>query len=379
GYMLIRYIQTSKTFYLYFFGGSIGLGMLCKYTVAFYTISLLAGLLLTPQRKIFLQKHFYGAALLALVIFLPNLIWQYTHNFPVITHMNELKETQLQYMDGGTFVKEQFMMFLPVAFVWIAGLINLVLVRSNINFRFYAWAYVVVVALMIWFKGKGYYILGVYPILFAFGATWLESLTEIRFRWTRIAMTVVAIGLGVVALPLLLPVAPPEKLTKYYEAIGSYKAGDFKWEDLKSHPLPQDFADMMGWREVTQKVAGVYAALPDAEKLKTIVIASNYAFAGALNHYGPALGLPETYSANASFLLWMPDEYKFDNMIYVDDRMPSEIELFKEFRTTAVKDSVDLPMFRENGTKVFLFEGANDHIRMGITELIKSRKKKFQR
>src|SRR5664279_1473057 len=58
-YSVLRYIQTGKNTYLYVLGVSIGLGMLGKYSVAFFTVSILAGLLLTPQRKIFVNKHLY--------------------------------------------------------------------------------------------------------------------------------------------------------------------------------------------------------------------------------------------------------------------------------------------------------------------------------
>jgi len=379
GYSLIRFLQTNNIKWLYLLGAGIGVGMLSKYTVAFFTISLLGGLLLTPQRKIFLNPHLYGAGALALLIFLPNLFWQYTHNFPVFTHMNELKETQLQYNETSEFISNQFMMFLPAVFVWLAGLVYLLFSNEGGRFRFYAWAYLLVVLLMIYFKGKGYYILGAYPLLFAFGATWLERLTRKRWTWTRYVMALFALGTGAVAIPLLLPVMKPENLVKYYEAIGSYKAGDFKWEDLKTHPLPQDFADMMGWREVAVMTAKAYHAIPDTERKRTIVIGSSYALAGALDFHGRRLKLPPVYSTNASFLLWMPEKFDFDNMIYVDDDYSKTNPLFRQFEKVTVLDSLNLPYFRENGTKVFYFEHANDSLKPMLEGYIKTLKNKFIR
>ncbi|MHA4847619.1 glycosyltransferase family 39 protein [Flavitalea antarctica] len=379
GFSLVKFISTQKTKWLYFFGISLGLGMLSKYTVAFYIIALLGGLLFTDQRKIFRNPHFYGAAAIALVIFLPNFIWQYQHKFPVITHMNELKETQLQYNETGEFITSQFMMNLPAVFVWLAGLVYLIFSPKGRPFRFYAWAFFIVVLLMIYFKGKGYYILGIYPLLFAFGATWLERLTEVSWRWTRYAMLVFAIGTGLVAVPILLPVAKPDNLVKYYETIGSYKAGDYKWEDLKQHPLPQDFADMMGWKEITAMTARAYAGIPEPQKSRTIVIGSSYAFAGALNYYGPALGLPEVYSTNASFLLWLPEKFDFDHMLYVDDDYSRENPIFRQFSKVTELGKLDLPMFREDGTRVFLFENANDSLHIILDGYIKTLKGKFLR
>src|SRR5438045_841639 len=79
-------------------GISIGLGMMSKYSVAFFTVSIFAGLLFTKHRRIFLSKHFWYAMLVAFIIFLPNFIWQYNHHFPVVHHMQELQRTQLQYI-----------------------------------------------------------------------------------------------------------------------------------------------------------------------------------------------------------------------------------------------------------------------------------------
>ncbi|MEP6513260.1 MAG: glycosyltransferase family 39 protein, partial [Parafilimonas sp.] len=120
-YCIIQYIQTEKIKWLYFFGVSVGLGMMSKYSVAFFVVSILIGLLLTSQRKIFFNKHFYYAALIAFIIFLPNLIWQYNHRFPVIHHINELQETQLQYISTTGFLIDQLLMNLPCVFIWLAG------------------------------------------------------------------------------------------------------------------------------------------------------------------------------------------------------------------------------------------------------------------
>ena len=379
GYSLIRFIQTQNKRWLYMFGISIGLGMMSKYTVAFYTLSILGGLLLTSHRKIFLNPHFYGAAGIALLIFLPNIIWQYNHNFPVITHMNELKETQLQYINTSEFITSQFMMHLPVVFVWLAGLIFLIFSPDGRPYKFYAWSFIIVVVLMIYLKGKSYYILGIYPLLFSFGAVWLEKLTLRTWKWTRYAMTVFAVAIGLIAIPLLLPPWKPEKLTRYYEAIGSYKTGDFKWEDLKSHPLPQDFADMIGWKEVTQATARAYFSIPPEKRKRTIVIASSYAFAGALNYYGPAKGLPEVYSTNASFLMWMPETYDFDHMLYVDQEYENDEPIFKQFEKITILDSVDMPLFREDHARMFFFENGNDSVNAMVTQFVKAEKARFLR
>ena len=122
-------------------------------------------------------------------------------------------------------------------------------------------------------------------------------------------------------MPLVLPLAKPETLAKYYQASGLYKTGALKWEDLQNHPLPQDFADMIGWKEMAQKAADVYHALPKEERDNMLIYCRGYYSAGALNYYAKEVGLPEVYSDDASFLFWMPEKYPYKNLLLVAHNM----------------------------------------------------------
>ncbi|CAN5310663.1 hypothetical protein BH11BAC6_BH11BAC6_15380 [soil metagenome] len=378
-FSMIRYIQTTRNKWLYIFGISVGLGMMSKYSVAFYAASIMGGLLITRHRKIFLNKHLYAALLLAFIIFLPNLIWQYNHLFPVITHMQELQETQLQYIDHKDFIISQFMMNLPFVYVWLAGLCFVMFVKNGKPFRVFAWAYLFVIILLIVLHGKDYYALGVYPVLFAFGGYYAEQLT-IKFKWVRYILLPLSITLGLFALPLIMPIAKPETLANYYHKTGLDKSGSFKWEDLQYHPLPQDFADMIGWKGMAQKAADVYHSLPKDQQEKTFIYCRGYFSAGALNYYAKEVGLPEVYSDNASFLFWMPETYPYKNLFLVAHDMPEKDDVvFQQFEKVTIKDSVTMPLFRENGMRFILFENANDSLNSIATKGVAALKHKFMR
>jgi len=379
-FSVLRYIQTQQNKWLYIFGICVGLGMMSKYSVAFYVASIAAGLLVTRHRKLLLHKHLYIAALIAFIIFLPNLLWQYNHNFPVVAHMEELKEEQLQYINPLDFIISQFMMNLPCVFIWIAGLFFVMFSHKGKPYRVFAWAYVFVILLLLVLSGKDYYALGAYPVLFAFGGYYLEQLTATKFKWVRYPMLVFSIALGVFAMPLIMPLAKPETLAAYYKATGLNKTGSFKWEDLQMHPLPQDFADMMGWKEMAQKTADVYHALPKAEQDKTFIYCRGYFSAGALNYYAKEVGLPRVYSDDASFLFWMPETYPYKNLLLVAHRMPEKDDVvFQQFEKVTVKDTLTLPYFRESGMRFILFENANDSLNAIATKGVAELKNKFMR
>ena len=354
--------------------------MMSKYSVAFYTAAIAAGLLITRHRRLLLHKHLYIAALIAFIIFLPNLLWQYNHNFPVIAHMQELKEEQLQYINPVDFIISQFMMNFPCVFIWIGGLFFVMLSLKGKPYRVFAWAYIIVIILLIALSGKDYYALGAYPVLFAFGAFYLEQLTIARFKWVRYPMLAFSIGFGVFAMPLVMPLAKPEILSAYYQKTGLNKTGSFKWEDLQYHPLPQDFADMMGWKEMAEKAADVYHAMSQEEQKKTFIYCRGYFSAGALNYYAKEVGLPQVYSDDASFLFWMPENYAYKNLLLVAHRMPEKDDIvFQQFEKVTVKDTLTMPYFRESGIRFILFENANDSLNAIATKGVAELKKEFTR
>ena len=378
-YSVFRYIQSEKNQYLYLMGVSIGLGMLSKYSVAFFVVSLLAGLLLTPPRKIFTNKHLYYAGLVALLIFLPTFFWEFNRHFPVITHMKELDQTQLKYISPASFLFDQLLMNLPCVFIWLAGLYFTGISHKGKKYRVYAWAYLFVLILLVALHGKNYYTLGVYPVLLAFGAFHLERFTENRSMIWKYVFVAIPVLLGIALIPLSLPVAKPAALAHYYEKMHAAKSGVLKWEDLRNHPLPQDFADMLGWEEIAKKTANAYNSLDSNSKAHTILFGDNYGEAGAVNYYRYKYHLPQCYSTNGSFLYWIPRNIHIDNLVLItDDQEEMQHPFIKLFKSATVTDSVTNIYARERGSLVIVFKGANDSMNNMFQQKILNAYKKFQ-
>jgi 4-amino-4-deoxy-L-arabinose transferase-like glycosyltransferase len=360
-FSVIRFVQTKQNKWLYVLGISIGLGMMSKYSVAFFTVSILIGLLLTKHRNIFLNKHFWLASFLAFIIFLPNLIWQYAHHFPVVHHMKELQQTQLQFISPADFLKDQLIMNLPCFFIWLAGLWFVLFTKRGKEYRFMGWTYLVVIILFLITHGKNYYSLGVYPALFAFGAYHLEQLTSVKKRALRSAFVLIPVASGILFIPLSLPLFRPEKLENFYKETGIAESGPLKWEDLKYHPLPQDFSDMLGWEEMAQKVSAAYEKLDSTEKKQTILFCDNYGQAGAVNFYAAKYHLPQAFSDNASFLYWLPDGVQFHNLILLtDDEDEMQHPFIKDFSSAVLNDSIVTPYAREKGDLIITLKNGND-------------------
>jgi 4-amino-4-deoxy-L-arabinose transferase-like glycosyltransferase len=372
-YFIVRYIHSSKTRFLYLLCFSLALGFLSKYSIIFLAFSLFLPLLLGRHRKIFFEKRFYQAALLSLFVILPNILWQYSYNWPLVHHMEELQETQLKYINPVDFIIDQLLFLLPVVFVWIVGLVWL---WKNKPYRFLFFTYFLVIILLLIGRGKSYYSLGIYPALLAVGAASIERWSLHR-RPVRIVLAILTIGLIVLLIPLLLPIWKPATLAKFYRDTGVAKAGMLKWEDQQDHSLPQDFADMLGWEELALKTKHFFYS--NYPKSNAVIFCDNYGQAGSLIYYAKDDYFSyRVISANGSFLLWIPDRLWFEDLIYVGEEIPAkESEVFQHFEKMTVVDSVTNPYSRQFGNKIIFYENIDSAGLALAQQQIRALKDKF--
>jgi len=110
-------------------------------------------------------------------------------------------------------------------------------------------------------------------------------------------------GGRIFADPLALPILPPADYSAYAGTFGLSAASSATETNVRS-TLPQQLADMFGWREMAQRVSAVYNALPADERAKAVFFGRNYGEAAALDVYGPAFGGPPAISGHNNYYLW---------------------------------------------------------------------------
>jgi hypothetical protein len=182
--------------------------------------------------------------------------------------------------------------------IWIWGLVWLWQTKP---YRFLTVAYLLLLGVLIATIGRGYYIEGIYPALFAAGAVAIESTLNAKWAGWRVAIVAAVLAVSLPTLPLALPVLPLPAYMAYERAIGLSRPAP---PDGKRHLINPIFADQLGWKTMTQTVAGAYWSLPTRERKITAVFADRYAYVGALNYYGSRYGLPTAISPNNSYYLW---------------------------------------------------------------------------
>jgi hypothetical protein len=316
----------------FLFGALCGLGMLNKHTMAFFAVAVAVGLVLTPERRALRSRWLWLGAVLAGVIFLPDLAWMVKHHFPHFEMLRNIKangrDVQLNPLQ---FMVQQVLLFNPLAApLWLGGLAWFFFGKEGKRYRILGIAYLVVLAEMFLLDGRVYYAAPAYPMLLAGGAVAFERwLAARRARsWRFAGPTYAAIlGLsGAVLAPLWVPILPPETLIRYSRAVGMSEP---RIENHELGPLPQLMADRFGWPEMAQEVARVYHSLPPADQAKAAIFGQNYGQAGAIDHFGPALGLPKAISGHLTYYLWGPRGYTGEVMIVLDDNRERLSSLFK--------------------------------------------------
>lgn len=372
-YALVCYLRSGDPRFIPRMIVVLALGWYGKYSVLFMIAGIATGLLMTPQRRVLFQKKSFQAMLVAALIVLPNLIWQYEHKWPLIHHMEELRDTQLRYISKSDFIKEQFLLLLPVLLIWLGGLIW---VLRQQQWRAIGYIYFTVILLLLFGSGKGYYALGLYPVLLAAGSVAWEQWLQ-KQVWARYVLAGLIIAFNILLLPLLLPTRSPEKLAALYKKVGV----ENKWEDQQLHPLPQDFADMLGWKETTEKAERFFMSLPDSTRQVTWILTDHYGQAGALQFYGTnQLFRSHTITGNGSFRLWIPNQLAPQHIIYIGHEPKSENDpVFGHFMQHRVIDSVTNPYSRQYGDKITWYEHLDETGLQNGQKALQALKAEFQR
>jgi hypothetical protein len=370
-FTLIKHLQTGKNSWLYWMGIAFGFGFLNKYTVAFLAVGLFLGLLLTKERQIFKNPHLYGALGIAALIALPNLIWQWANDFPVIWHIRMLTQNQLVNNKRMDFLVDQPLFFIGSIFILIAAVVAYFTHPPFKKYRFLFFSLIGTLAVFTIFRAKSYYAIGLYPIHFAFGSVYISKLLHSGWKtYLKPVALIVPIGLFALMVPLMFPIKAPEKLKEGYIRHPDLQLT--RWEDGKNHDIPQDFADMLGWRELAAKVDLAYSKAPANEY--TMIICDNYGQAGAINFYTKTKGL-QAVTMNADYVNWIDLSKEIKHVILVRDAKDGvskrEISFFE---TSEEIGTITDPNAREFGTIIHLLIGAKTDINEILANEIEEKK-----
>ena len=313
------------------FGAAAGIGILNKPSMAFFLIALLAALILTPQRRLLATPWLLAGLALTAIVLAPYVHWQIQNHWPTWEFLQNGKRHHKNVTLGPiAFLLAQFQTLLPTsALVYIPGLVWLL---RRPQWRWLGLAFVLFLALMMALHAKDYYVVPIYPILFAAGGLAWESWQRsdklrkdpARFFGFPILETVLIAG-ALLVLPMSNPILPPTQWLAYTSALHLRNAAS-KTEKYESGPLPQFYADRFGWQEEVDQVEKIAASLPPDQRAHLAIVCDNYGEASALNFLGH--GLPNAISGQNNYWLWGDDGADGTIVILIEDSSPEHLRLF---------------------------------------------------
>jgi hypothetical protein len=301
----------------------------------FFGAALVAGLLLTKERRLLAGKWPWIGGAIALGLFLPNLLWMARHGWATLEFMRNAQAWKNLPMSPGQFFGAQVMLQHPLTLpLWLAGLAAFLFHPALKKYRFFGLAFVFLFLLFVAQRGKPYYLSPFFPLLLAPGAVVLDRFAAGKLgRGARAAYAALLLIGGLAMLPMWVPLLPVESQIRYTRAIGMAPP---QMERGRATALHQVYADRFGWKEMVAEVARAYHSLSPAEQAECAIYAQNYGQAGALDHFGGRYGLPKAISGHNNYWLWGPGRRSGRVLIIIGGRREDHLKAYEEVTLFAI-------------------------------------------
>jgi hypothetical protein len=285
-------------------GLTFGLGLENKLSMLFMMGGLGVGLALSPSRGVLKTRGPWIALLLALMLILPYVAWERANGWPTREFIHNATTEKMASISPFAFLRAQIDGMMPFgAPLWLCGLGALLSSSRFAKWRALGFAFVFVFLLLVVNeKSRAGYLAPAFPPLFAAGAVFVDDWFSAR-AWAYPLTAALLLAGGTACLPFAVPVLPVSSFLDYAKKLGQKPKSE---ENKAAGLLPQFYADMFGWKEMTRNVAAVYEALPEEDQRDAAIYASNYGEAAAIEHFGGEMGLPAPISGHNNYWLWGP-------------------------------------------------------------------------
>jgi hypothetical protein len=296
-------------------GAVAGVDLEIKYELPLFLLPLFFGVLCARKWRTLLDRRVAFALVFAALLALPSGLWQLRHGLPFLEMMRAQAGGKNVALAPLAFIANQVLVMNPLfAPLWIAGFSAPFFLAKLERLRFAALGFLFFFALLLLLHAKDYYLAPAYGPMFASGAVAIEEV--LRSRALRTVYVAAALCVSAAAAPLAMPILDPPVLAAYMRTL---HLAPEPTERLRQSELPQDFADMVGWRSYVRSVAAVYRALPDHERTKAAIFTGNYGEAAALDFFGAPFGLPPALSGHNQYFLWGARGYDGSVLIRVNE------------------------------------------------------------
>jgi len=277
-------------------------GFLTKYDGIFFLFGMCSLLLFKRTRTALIKNKFWLNIIVFLLFITPNIIWQFSNDFPLLQMADRLTETQLNKI--GKFEN------LTNLLIAINPIVSLLLVIPSLFYLFRSKDRNVVrilsitiglsFLLLVFKNGKAYYFFPIILTLLPFGAIFWEEILTLKRKWVFYPISVLII-LGALLIPFGMPVY---SFNRYLEKVYPHEKKDIKGGEFSVKY--DEYYTQDKWKTTLQDLNSVYKSLSLNERQDCLIWGKHYAQAGAVNLFGESYNLPKSFSYHGSFYSWTP-------------------------------------------------------------------------
>jgi hypothetical protein len=299
-------------------GLTVGLSTYNKWLIALLVGAVVGGLLLTGPRRVMLRRAFLGAAALAVLVAVPNLIWQARHGWPQVFMGGALSANNADTVRL-LVLPTVLVMIGPVLFaICAAGFVGLLRRPEWRPVRWLAPAAVIIIAVTLVAGSQVHYPYGLVSVVFAAGC--VPAAEFARTARSRLALVGTGLALhAVLNVVINLPMLPERVLAASFVP-----------------SLNTVLAEQIGWETYVRQIDQVTAAAR-ADDPGVVVLTSNHGEAGALSRHTTHRDLPVVSGHNALGHLPGPPP-DTQTVVVVGNQLP---RVASQFTTCTIADRLD--------------------------------------
>jgi len=298
--VFIKFVKTFNKKYLFLLALTLAIGFLNKYDIVFFAAGCISLLFFSRTRSVIVERSSLIYISLFVALISPNITWQIINDFPILQHVRELYDSQLNEQSVQNFFTNLFVQLNPFAvFFYLTGLVYVIIIKKDSQAKTIAYSILISMLLLVVSKGKPYYFFPVMICLIILGSIWLEHHVFNRRKWLLYTQIILLVISGAFMLPYGMPIMNLDRFISY---------ADIQEEENRLPILFEEFYSKIHWNNVLVAIQKTYKNLPQSERQECIIWGKHYKQAGAINLFAREYTIVEAISYHGSYYKWAPAE-----------------------------------------------------------------------
>jgi 4-amino-4-deoxy-L-arabinose transferase-like glycosyltransferase len=304
-FLLVELIRTGNDRLWLGIGVVAGIALLNKHTFALLLAGIALGVVATPLRAHLRSRWLWLGAAIAVLLALPNLVWNLQHDWPSLTFYRSRPSIDLPTTLWEALELQIWGVNPANVLIWVPGFLFLLFSHRLGAYRPFAIMFAALFAVIL-LSGlrRADRIAGIYPVVLAAGATFWDQWTSQRRLGARVALTGVILLVGALVAPATIPVLSPRATGEYLKAL--IERPEIETSDV-GQAIPHYLMGRLEWNRFADEVVEVWDHLRPEAREHAVVLAPHWVFASVVEYYGRNRGLSPVVAPSNAYWFWRED------------------------------------------------------------------------